>query len=283
MEKAMSVLFVEPKLYAYGIIDENGNVDLESTDSIVKKGLYSNKRGNPRYINYIFDNLLLIILKYENIVTAFNFITDSIVKLMENKIEYTDLQMIRGVSGVYKSETYFMNVFCNQMKRIGKPIVSGSRVEYIVCKNKDSDLLGERMKLIEQYLEGGYEVDINYYLENIAMNPIDKIFATGYNKILPLMKEIGYKPNSRKHFVPVSQPVKMIARMIEDKVDLSIVKLWFKSQYDIIIRPKDPIKIEQINEEQQRIKIKVKINNEAEKNIESFTDNKGNVINKVVL
>ena len=74
------------------------------------------------------------------------------------------------------------------------------------------------MKCIEDFLENKYKIDANYYIKNIAMNALDRVFSIGYNNILPFFaNNVGFKPNSRKHFVHVSHPVKMLVLDVRRK------------------------------------------------------------------
>jgi DNA polymerase elongation subunit (family B) len=278
MEKIIHMICFEPKLYAYAEIDEDGNLVLDDIGDVYKKGLFSARRGQSKYIQNLFDSILMSALRQESVVVAFDLIIDSISKLINGDVPYEGLKMIRGLGSNYKSPNFFMAKFSEQLKKIGKPQQPGSRLEFVVCTD-ESPLLGDRMKLLEDFLENPqYKIDVNYYLENVAMNPIDKIFKISYNNVLPLFKDVGYKSvTTRKKFVCVDEPIHMICRLVEDKVDITTLKDWFKSHYDNIMNPKVQVEV-------PKVKIRIKTNNEVEKNIQTFIDNTGNVIvNKIVL
>ena len=243
LEKVINVLCVEPKLYAYVEIDEQGNVILDSIDDIKRKGLFVARRGNAKFATATYNNCLFNILKQENVVMCFNIIADAVIELLDGKVPWENFVIIRGLSSSYKSESYFMKVFSEELKKIGMPVAPGSRIPYIICKNGNETLLGKKMKCLEDFTENKYEIDINYYLEHVAQKPIDKLFSIAYNNVLPRFEKVGYKPKSRKHFVCVDKPIQMIARMLEDGVDIRCLKDWFKANYDMVMSQEEKTEV----------------------------------------
>ena len=235
LEKVIHVLNLEPKLYAYVELDKQGNPILDSVDDIKRKGIYSCKRGNAKFSRSLYDLIIFNVFKMCNMCEIFNLIVDAIMELIEGKVDWNQLVIIRGLSGSYRSETFYMKVFSEELKKIGKPVMPNSRIEFLVCRNGNETLLGKRMKELSDFLENKYEIDTNYYLENVAQKPIDKLFLRAFGKDLEKFEKVGYKPNSRKHFVCVSSPIKMIIRMLEDKIDIRCLKDWFKANYDMVM------------------------------------------------
>ena len=61
------------------------------------------------------------------------------------------------------------------------------------------------------------DIDYEYYIGHVLMNPIDQLFSIGYMKQLEKIKHIGYTPkNKASKPISISEPIKMIAKMIED-------------------------------------------------------------------
>ena len=85
-EKLMIGLFFAPKMYAYIEVDDKGVPKLDTTDDIKKKGILSARRGNAKFIERVFNDLLFTLLKLENIVAGFNLIVDELTKLVRNEI-----------------------------------------------------------------------------------------------------------------------------------------------------------------------------------------------------
>jgi DNA polymerase elongation subunit (family B) len=283
-EKAMIQLCLEPKLYAYVEVDEFGNVEMDDPSDIKKKGIYSARRGNSKWATETYNNLLFTILNRQNIVDAFNLIVDAVIKLITNKVKWEDLVVIRGVGQSYKSDSFYMKIFSDELKKIGVFAAPGSRIQYVVCKNGEETLLGKRMKCIEDFLENKYEIDSGYYLSNVLQNPLDKLFKIGYNRILPKLNQVGYKPNSRKHFVSIENPIKMISLMLEDDIDISVLKKWMLDNYNTVMGLNIPKVVEEIKvEEQKEVKrIQVKLNIVSDNKIKTVSDGI-NTVQKIIL
>lgn len=274
LEKVMIQLCIGKKYYAYVEIPENGSVVLDSVDDIEKKGILISKRGYPKWIVDFYGDLLLHIMKMGNIHDAMKIIVKYAGMLIRKEVTYEDLQIIRGIGANYKSASFYMNIFGQELKKIGKPVEPGSRLEFVIVKT-ESELLGMRMRSVEDFVEhiesgNPYELDYMYYLEHVALNPIDTLFSIGYAKILGELAQIitpsgigiGYKPSSRKHFVSISEPIKMISRMIEDGVNIDNIIPWF----EVVMKKKEEggIKIEEVKEV-ERPKPKLKIISEKQK------------------
>src|SRR5205085_4129641 len=90
-------------------------------------------------------------------------------------------------------------------------------------------------------------IDQMYYLENALQNCIDEHVSIGYKNILDRMPDIGYKPSSRHHFVPISSPVKMLVRLIYDKQDINQVKPWLQQQMAALPTAPPPKPVIQLN------------------------------------
>ena len=238
-EKMMHMIGIKPKHYAYALSDEDGNVKLDSIDDINKKGLYTAQRGKPKWSANTYDLLLFHTLKECNIMQGFKIILDSIRRLYNNEVNYTELIITKGIGDNYKLDSFFLKVFSDELKAIGKPVAPNSRVDYIVCESTEN-ILGKKMKLLEDFEEkitegNPYKPDKKYYLENVLMKPLDTLFNVCFTEDLNKIDKLGYKPKSRKHFVSIRTPIKMISLMIEDGISLDGLEQWLESNYTNII------------------------------------------------
>jgi hypothetical protein len=124
--------------------------------------------------------------KFEDVISK---ITDTIFEMMTFRVPIEKLIIIRSIGGNYKSDSYFMKVFGDQLKKAEKPVQAGDRLEYVVveARNTDEALLGYRMRLIEQLTEG-YEagtpehIDRIYYVDKVLKNPITNMISVCYIK-----------------------------------------------------------------------------------------------------
>ncbi len=128
---------------------------------MITKGIILARRETCRYLTKTYEKMLKDILNMKSIIEVFNIIIDSIVKLLANEVPPRDnLTMITTLGGNYKSDSYFMKVFSDELRRIGKNPAPGERLEYIIVKTNEEvndkkfkQKLGLKMREIETYEE----------------------------------------------------------------------------------------------------------------------------------
>ena len=217
--------------------------------AIYTKGIVLARRDNCAWLRKVYRPLLNAILDRQPVDVGFVLITDPCADLLENKVPVVgNLTMIRELGSNYKAKNYFIKVFADELRRMGKPANPGDRLEYVVVKTEEEKLgqdvlLGKKMRSIEMYLEslanagnntgpgaqphipngqdtGIYpleDIDYEYYIGHVLMNPVDQLFEIGYRDVLPRYNMLQYKAQySRLHPVSVDTPVKMIVKMMTD-------------------------------------------------------------------
>jgi hypothetical protein len=105
--------------------------------------------------------------------------------------------MIKGLGANYKSATYCMKVFSDQLSQIGKPANAGDRLSYLIVKSfgiEGQQNLCYKMRLPETYLERldsetPEKIDYNYYIEKVLKNCVEQVFRTGYQEELGVLYE----------------------------------------------------------------------------------------------
>lgn len=224
-EKAMRILCIKKKMYAYVLVNKNGEYILnDPSKDIVKKGITSARRDSCQFVYKIHDKILMNILKKQEWKASMYDLIEAVEKLWTNRIDWSEMILIRGMGSNYKSQNYFMKVFGDELAKAGKPAVSGERLEFVICDIPNENLLGKRMKLPEDFLEQGLQIDKLYYIDHLLKNSIERLFRSAYPQLLEKMKEIGYKPKGRFHFISLEKPVKLIHRMLIDQGNLNLLK-----------------------------------------------------------
>jgi len=237
-EKAMKLLCIKKKKYAAALIDKDGNHKLAEKD-ILKKGIVLARRDNCKWLRKVYMKVLLNILTSKPIDETFDIIVDSVIDFLDGKVSYKDLIIIKELGANYKSPTFSMKVFADQLRKLGKQANPGDRLEYVIVDTGNpDDKLGMKMRLPEMYLESQQSdkpehIDSLYYLEHVLMNPIDQLFQTGYKKELQAMENLIYKPKGKgkwsKTDIHICKPVQMMIRMIMDKQDIQIAKRMLRN------------------------------------------------------
>ena len=250
-EKAMRLLCLKKKKYASFFVLKDGTFKRDKKTGeieILKRGIVLARRDNCKYLRRIYNEVLLKILHKRPIEEAMDIIIDSIDTLLKGQVDNKELIVIREIGNYGPESTYFMKTFGDELRKLGKPVQPGDRIEYLVCNVPGAEKVGLKMRSIETFTEnidaGKPEtVDYNYYVEKQLMNPIDQLVSIGFANDFRTIEnyfgegKIGYKPQSRKKFTGISNPIKMIVKMLGDGQSVEAVKPWFRSVMSMA-RPK---------------------------------------------
>lgn len=246
-EKAMKALFMRKKHYAYMEYDNKGDIIKEKAsdkENLNVKGIVLARRDNCIWIRRTYEKIIRTIFSGADISEVFEIIINAVIDVIELKMDITnDLSIIKGMGSNYKSKSFALAIFSELMKSLYRPINPGDRFPYVVVVDHlGRDKLGQKMRtnelFIEQWESAGLKygekvpdnyqplediyppekIDSFYYIYNVLMNPIDKLFEYGYLKIIDRYDDFKYTPQYNKRLKPVSvrTPIKMIVLMIKD-------------------------------------------------------------------
>ena len=255
-EKAMKSLYMKKKNYAYMEYDTDGKIIKEKNsdrENLNVKGILLARRDNCPWIRNIYENVIRAIFRGDSIKVAFNIIIDGIIDViklefgLKNKIKLSnithELSIVKSMGSNYKSRNYPLAIFHELAKEMGRPVNPGERFRFVVVEDhKGRDKMGYKMRTNEIFLEqwetskhkygdkipddfssklGLFppeEIDSFYYINNVLMTPIDKLFKYGYLDIIDKYEPYDYKPrfNTRMRPVSVVTPVKMVICLIKD-------------------------------------------------------------------
>lgn len=230
-EKAMRLFLLKKKKYAAFLIEKNGEFQKDSSGKnvLLKRGIVLARREHSKYLRSLYMDVLMAIINHEPIVIAIDILVNEVSNLLNDKVEYDKLLMIRELGENYKNQSHFMKIFADELLKAGKLVSSGERLEFLIVKNDKSHLLGHKMRLPEQYLEKLHssepeKIDYMYYIEHALMNPINQLFQVAYADIISQLSMIKYRPTNRHKFIYLDKPVKFILKMIEKGYDINMLK-----------------------------------------------------------
>ena len=212
LEAVMStMLCIKKKMYLCIPMDKNGD-PIEDPDKMKIRGVTLARRDNCKYQREFYKSVVWKVMHGETFMNVFNFIIDECLKLLTRQVPWENLTMIKGLGANYKSPSYMMAVFANEMQKSGNPLVPGDRITYLIVRNGDIDEIkdetktGEKMKLPEMFLERAesdnpYHIDYIYYLERVMVNCIQsQLWNVGYGKILDDLEK-KYRDNDQNKFL----------------------------------------------------------------------------------
>lgn len=246
-EKAGRALIIKKKKYAYWKIDSkdmlieksidpatrkkvekkvpNPNygklTDLSDKEAILYRGIVLARRDNCQWQRKFYSEILNKILTRAPMQETLDTIIYECIKLYMGDIDHKDMVIVRGMGANYKSDTYFMKVWGDELRKDGKIVNAGDRLGYVIVKSwgvTGDQLLGYKMRLPETYLERinsdkPEPIDSIYYLEKIAMNCIEQLWQVGYKTELEKLE--------KQHLVDDANKIlnELISKQVSNWVD----------------------------------------------------------------
>ncbi len=199
------------KRYMALTCDRNGKV----SDKMFKRGVVLSRRDNSAFIRNLYsDTIMKIFYKepkqdvmymiYERLKDLFRggytvkdfVITKSIGELEDYKTRDLPTDPVKRQKklddlGIETEEEYKLKTLpaqvqlAERMRRRGKPVQAGSRIEHVVCMGPDGidGRMGDKVEDLEYFKEhsGTIQLDYYYYLR-FAANPLDQLLEVAYGE-----------------------------------------------------------------------------------------------------
>lgn len=220
-EKGMRMLCLKKKKYAAFLVDKHGNLKMDKK-TILVRGIILARRDTLPWLQNVYSELLYNVMTRQTMMSSLKMIYTAVEDMMLLKLDVKGIVIVRQLSAFYKNENYFLNVFAKRLKSLGHLVTAGDRLEYLIIKNPEEKLLGNRMVTLDMFLEGGYELDTLYYLDHNLKNPIDQLFSVGHMEELKEYEDFGFR--TKRKFMCVSKPIAMIIEAFKNSAKLEDVK-----------------------------------------------------------
>lgn len=203
-EKAVDIVCIKKKMYAGLYIEPDGSYKMKGgKKEILARGIHIARRDNCEWSRTFYERVLRLVLDETPLLQVLDTVCDEVEAMLAGKVIFNRLIIIRGVKTYPADSTYFMKVFADRLRDVGKPVQPGERLQYLVVDN-GGRLLGERMVLPEMYEESlmteqPLKIDYRYYIEKVVGSQIDSLIDAAYSKEIaelglvftPCRKEYG--------------------------------------------------------------------------------------------
>ena len=223
-EKAGRMFSMGKKKYVFWMYDKNGNLR-EDPDGMMMKGNILARRDNCQWQRDTYGHILMDkIMRRHPYQESLDIIIEQVVKMYRNQIPWNQLVVIKGIGANYKNENYPMKIFGDELRRLGKIVNPGDRLDYLVVNldphwmTRYTHHLGYKMRSPEVYddrlqTDHPESADTMYYIENILQNCVEQIFYLGYKEELD---EIVAKDECRDYFKIIDDLKQRGGKNIED-------------------------------------------------------------------
>lgn len=218
MPKKYCIMKLDPKT-GKPMLDDNGEPELEV------KGMLSARRDNCRWARDTFFWVLNSIMKDASYMEVIEYLADRITMMFSGQVSHTEMLLNRSISTYSNDSTYFMKIFSDRIKLMGKQIEPGERVYYLVAETEDPKTrLGDRLMLEETYLQSlddfekgicksRLKIDYMYYISKVLTKHVDDVMRVAYPKHTDYLRNINFE-RGRKSAISLSTPVKFLSHVI---------------------------------------------------------------------
>lgn len=230
-EKAMKMILVTKKKYAYFLIDKDGTYkkDKENKEILLTKGTIIVRRDNCIFFKNLYRELIYLILRGSTFKETFSYFVSAIKDLFSGKIEPKLLCKVNEVKSDkrYKSDSAFMKQFKKKVKDSGgSELTIGERIEIIYLKVEGGKRTIEKAKLLKDFNPEEDEIDYEYYLDHLGRTQFEQLLLSAYSNDLNKYSSLEIKAGKRRNSIIFSEePIKFISESI---------KLYGKEWYKIL-------------------------------------------------
>jgi len=210
-EKTMRILCLKKKKYSAVLLNKMSEYIVDP-NRLMNKGNVVARRDNCKLLRDTYNKILVMILSRAPFLDAIEILFDTIERLIECKVELSELVVVKCLGSNYKSESNALRIFAEDLRKAGKIVNAGDRLKYVVVKNEEK-LLGHKMRLFEDFDPMKDEIDLNYYLEKIMKNPFEQLFNVGYMEDMKKLKDkITFRPSKRSKVINFTNIVGLIQK-----------------------------------------------------------------------
>lgn len=214
-EKSMRIGILKKKYYIAALFDNEGIPNLKK---IMAKGVMSSRRDYCGWAQKLFSKVSLDILSMNGFKSTIQLVIDEVENLSNAKVDPKLLTIIKRVTSK-ANDDYWVKRIANREISSGKQINNGDRIEFLVSKSENKKAgVAEKAVLLEDYTTET-QLDLNYYLEKQLMKQMDDLLTKIFPDEFKIFSYIAYKMATRRRKqVSFSEPIKMLSRMVEDKL-----------------------------------------------------------------
>ena len=156
-EELVDLMFcIKKKMYvkAYKKEDGSGEIDF---DGMSFKGIMLARRNACSYTRGVYRTILTMLMSGCGYNEVINRMIDFVIACRSRSIDMSMLMENHGMGSNYKQKTYFMNMFSNNLAKVGKTIKAGERLDYIVLESVNGRRIMREVTKIKKLVSGDRE------------------------------------------------------------------------------------------------------------------------------
>ena len=165
------------KRYVGMMFEEDPNIKPKRKEM----GIVLKRRDNAPIVKDVFGGALDILMKERNVKKAQAYVSDMLVKILENKIPLEKFIVSKSLRDDYKNPDQIAHrVLADRMETRdpGTAPKVGDRVQYVyVSENSSKSKQGDRIEDVDHVRKNKLTPDAKFYVTNQVQNPVAQLFA----------------------------------------------------------------------------------------------------------
>ncbi len=144
-------------------------------------GLSLKRRDSCDYLKDVYGGILNILMKENNIENAVNFLNESLINLVNGKVNMDKLEITKALRGYYKNPMQIGHrVLADRIgqRDPGNKPKPGDRMKFVfVVNDKPKALMGDKIETPEYIINNKLTIDYTHYITNQLMKPLQQLFG----------------------------------------------------------------------------------------------------------
>ena len=140
-EKSGIMFSICKKKYIFWMMNKDGSYDRkeDGRPKYLAKGNVLARRENCKWHKEFYANIIDMILEGSKINDVYCYIRDELIRLLKGEVDWENLLLIREMGSSYKADSFYMCRLQQTLTNIGVSISSGDRVEFLICKESNTE------------------------------------------------------------------------------------------------------------------------------------------------
>lgn len=184
-------------------------------EKVTFKGVMAARRDNCKWGVEIYRKVMFSSLFERPLKDTVQIIDDAIDSMLSRRVILDNMCFSTNINSGYSEKSHCpVKTFVDELIKRGKKVEAGTRIDYVFVKNPNGRLLGESMRLLEEYEENKSveQLDITTYINKSMEKQLSQLMYIGYKNELDSIVD---KPSIRKKIYPGRFNKKYIATKVK--------------------------------------------------------------------
>lgn len=203
-------------------------------EKVTFKGVMAARRDNCKWGVEIYRKIMFSSLFERPLKDTLKIVDDAIDSMLARKVILDNMCFSTNINAGYSEKSHCpVKTFVDELIKRGKKVEAGNRIDYVLVKCNNVKLLGESMRLLEEYEENKSveQLDLTSYIKKSMEKQLSQLIYIGYKTEMDHIVEL---PCKRGKIFPGRIDKKYIATKVKFLTLRDAVLLNIKSNKESI-------------------------------------------------